>query len=184
MRFRLRALLWAALLPTAAVAAEPPGIVAVPLAPRSSGPAGGTLFTALTPEQTGITHVNRYDDPRMWNELFREFTLGAVGTGVTLGDYDGDGRPDVFVVHKTSPCRLYRQTGDFTFEDVTESAGLWPADPAAWNTGATFVDVNGDGWLDLYVCRFDAPNLLFLNQGTAPFAKGPPRPASPSGMPA
>ena len=172
MRLRLRVLFWAALLPAAAAAADQPGLTAVPLAPRSSGLAGGPLFTTLAPEQTGITHVNRYDDPRMWNELFREFTLGAVGTGVTIGDYDGDGRPDVFVVYKTSPCRLYRQTGDFTFEDVTESAGLLPADPAAWNTGATFVDVNGDGHLDLYVSRFNAPNLLFLNQGDGTFREG------------
>jgi enediyne biosynthesis protein E4 len=133
-----------------------------------SAPAGETLFTTLSPEQTGITAVNTYDDPRMWNELFREFTLGAVGTGVTIDDYDGDGRPDVFVVNKTSPCRLYRQTGDFQFTDVTEQAGLLVADKV-WNTGATFADVNNDGRPDLYVCRFDSPNLLFINQGDGTF---------------
>jgi enediyne biosynthesis protein E4 len=147
------------------------GFKAEPLQPRRA-PVGATLFTALTPEQTGITHVNTYDDPRMWNELFREFTLGAVGTGVTIGDYDSDGRPDIFVVNKTSPCRLYRQVGDLVFEDVTEKAGLMPEDPKAWNTGATFVDVNGNGRLDIYVSRFNAPNLLFLNQGDGTFKEG------------
>jgi enediyne biosynthesis protein E4 len=159
----------ALVLPLSAATPAASALTAVPLATRVTGPAHEPRFTALSPDQTGITQVNTYDDPRMWAELFREFTLGAVGTGVTIGDYDADGRPDVLVVNKTSPCRLYRQVREFVFEDVTERAGLVPPDPRTWNTGATFADVNGDGRLDLYICRFDAPNLLFLNQGNGTF---------------
>jgi hypothetical protein len=115
-----------------------------------------------------MTAVNTYDDPAMWAARYREFTLGAIGTGVAIGDYDGDGRPDVFVVSKTGPNRLYRNRGDFRFEDVTEKAGVaGPAD--AWQQGAAFADVDNDGWLDLYVCRFGAPNLLYRNQGDGTF---------------
>ena len=99
------------------------GIAEAALAPRS-GPRGATLFTQLSAEQTGIVTENRYDDPKMWGERYQEFALGAIGTGVAIGDYDGDGRPDVFVVSKTGRCRLFRNLGDWKFEDVTEKAGL------------------------------------------------------------
>ncbi|HWA87069.1 MAG TPA: CRTAC1 family protein, partial [Opitutus sp.] len=146
------------------------GLVEQELAPPS-GPAGATMFTALTPAQTGIVTENRYADPRMWGELNHEFEAGEIGTGIAIGDYDGDGRPDIFVVSKTESCRLFRNLGGFKFEDVTEKAGVADhgADAAVWKQGATFVDVNNDGRLDLYVCRFNAPNLLYVNQGDGTF---------------
>jgi hypothetical protein len=104
----------------------------------------------------------------MWGQRYREFTLGAIGTGVAIGDYDGDGRPDVFVVCKTGANHLFRNLGDFHFEDVTEHAGVG-GPLGAWKQGAAFADVNNDGRLDLYVCRFGAPNLLYLNQGDGTF---------------
>ena len=152
----------------ARLAAEPGALLqAVPLAARS-GPAGKTMFTLLPPERTGVHAVDRYDDPKMWGENFREFTYGSVGTGIAIGDYDGDGRPDIFVVSKTGPNHLFRNLGDFHFEDVTERAGVaGPTD--AWKQGAAFVDINNDGLLDLYICRFNAPNLLYINQGDGTF---------------
>ncbi|HEY8994381.1 MAG TPA: FG-GAP-like repeat-containing protein [Lacunisphaera sp.] len=150
-----------------ALAADPVGLESQPLAPRSIA-SGPTLFTTLPPEQTGVTMVNRYDDPAMWGARYREFSLGAIGTGVAIADYDGDGRPDIFVVAKTGPNHLYRNLGAFRFEDVTEKAGV--AGPGgAWQQGTAFADVNNDGRPDLYVCRFDAPNLLFINQGDGTF---------------
>jgi hypothetical protein len=146
------------------------GIEEQPLAARS-GPRGKTLFTIIAPEDSGVRTENKYDDPEMWGRRSREFDLGGVGTGVAIGDYDNDGRPDIFVVSKTESCRLFRNLGNWKFEDVTEKAGV--ADHGAavriWKQGATFVDVNNDGLLDIYVCRFNAPNLLYINQGDGTF---------------
>ncbi|HXQ80866.1 MAG TPA: FG-GAP-like repeat-containing protein [Opitutaceae bacterium] len=141
-----------------------------PLAPRP-GPRGKTLFTIVPPEESGVRTENKYDDPEMWGRLSREFDLGAVGTGVAIGDYDNDGLPDIFVVSKTGSCRLFHNLGNWKFEDVTEKAGVGDHGAAAriWKQGATFVDVNNDGLLDIYVCRFKAPNLLYINQGDGTF---------------
>ncbi|HEY1848012.1 MAG TPA: VCBS repeat-containing protein, partial [Opitutaceae bacterium] len=126
------------------------------------------MFAQLPAEVTGVRAENRYDDPRMWGVLNHEFEVGAIGTGVAIGDYDGDGLPDLFVVSKTEGCHLYRNLGGFRFEDVTEKAGVGGA-PGVWNQGAAFVDINNSGRLDIYVCRFNAPNLLYINQGDGTF---------------
>ncbi|HUG10775.1 MAG TPA: FG-GAP-like repeat-containing protein [Opitutaceae bacterium] len=153
-----------------------------------SGPRGATLFAIVDPAQSGIVAENNFADPKMWDEHYQELIFGEIGTGIAIGDYDGDGRPDVFVASKTEGCRLFRNLGGWKFEDVTESAGLggggwlekaksWvglgageAADsPEWWKQGAAFADVNNDGWLDLYVCRFNAPNWLYINQGDGTF---------------
>jgi len=142
-------------------------ITSKPLAPRAF-PRGRTLFTLLSPDETGVHTDNPYNDPKMWGELYQEFEVGSIGCGVAIGDYDGDGRPDIFVVSKTGKCRLFRNLGGYKFEDVTDKAGVGgPGD--AWNQGATFVDINNNGRLDIYVCRFNAPNLLYINQGDGTF---------------
>src|SRR5260221_132842 len=63
------------------------GITAQPFQPRS-GPRTATMFTQMPSQQTGIVTSNPYDDPRMWAERFHEFGVGAIGTGVAVGDYD------------------------------------------------------------------------------------------------
>jgi hypothetical protein len=157
---------WLAL---ALVAPAADALVAEPLAPRSAA-RGGTLFAALPAAQTGLVAENRYADPRMWREKFQEFKFGAMGTGVAIGDYDGDGRPDVFVVSKTESSRLFRNLGNWKFEDVTAKAGInEPGKPAGWTQGAAWADVNNDGRLDLYLCRFGVPNQLYMNQGDGTF---------------
>jgi hypothetical protein len=145
-------------------------LVAKPFAPRSE-PAGGTMFTTLPAEQTGVNAVNAFNDPKMWWEHYNEFSLGAIGSGLAIGDYDNDGRPDLFAVCKTGPNRLFRNLGGWKFEDVTERAGGLggSVESAVWNNGAAFADVNNDGLLDLYVCRIRRPNLLYVNQGDGTF---------------
>jgi hypothetical protein len=134
-------------------------------APRALG---GPLFEALPPERTGVTRVNRYDDPRMWGALYQEFTTGAIGTGVAIGDVDGDGRPDLALATKTAGLHLYRNLGDWRFEDVTARAGL-ASSGGAWLQGVALADIDNDGDLDLYACRFAAPNLLYVNRGDGTF---------------
>jgi hypothetical protein len=150
-----------------AAAAEPAGLASTPLQPRSA-PRGATLFTNLPASATGIVAPNDYADPRMWNERFHESGVGEIGTGVAVGDYDNDGRPDIFVVSKVETGRLFRNEGGWKFTDVTERARVADAS-GEWKQGAAWADVNNDGWLDLYVCRLGAPNQLFVNQRDGTF---------------
>jgi hypothetical protein len=126
------------------------------------------MFTVIPPEVSGLKAENPYNDPRMWSTRYQEISVGAIGSGVAVADYDGDGKPDIFIVNKTESCRLYRNLGNFHFEDVTDKAGVGDTS-GEWKTGAAFVDVNNDGRPDIYVCRFGAPNLLFINQGDGTF---------------
>ena len=132
---------------------------------------GATMFATVPPDRTGVVTENRYADPRMWGERNRIFDIGAIGSGIAIGDYDSDGRPDIYVVSKTESCRLFRNLGGWKFEDVTTRAGVADSGEAAheWKQGATFADINNDGRLDIYVCRFAAPNLLYVNQGDGTF---------------
>jgi hypothetical protein len=132
------------------------------------GPRGATMFAELPAEATGIVTRNDYADPRMWGGRFHESDVGEIGTGVAVGDYDNDGLPDLFVVSKVETCRLFHNRGGWKFEDVTERARIGDSS-GEWKQGASFVDVNNDGWLDIYVCRFAAPNLLFINQSDGTF---------------
>ncbi len=134
-------------------------------------PRGATMFNQRPPEQTGVRTENKFADPKMWAEFYQEYMAGSLGTGVAIGDYDGDGRPDIFVASKTETCRLFRNLGDWKFADVTDLAGVGDKGPDAliWKLGTTFVDVNNDGLLDIYLCRFNAPNLLYINQGNGTF---------------
>jgi enediyne biosynthesis protein E4 len=146
---------------------DAPGLASQPLAPRPF-PQGKTMYVELPAEATGVRTDNKYDDPRMKGDLYQEFETSSVGTGVAIGDYDGDGLPDIFVVSKTGGCRLFRNLGGYKFEDVTEKAGVGGT-PGVWTQGATFVDINNSGRLDIYVCRYNAANLLYINQGDGTF---------------
>ena len=120
---------------------------------------GKTMFDRLDAARTGIDFVREWKPPAKWAaEISGSFT----GGGVCLGDFDNDGDADVFLSRMIDGGRLYRNLGDFRFEDVTEEMGV--SSPGVWGAGCTWVDVNGDGWLDLYLCVFDAPNRLFINQ--------------------
>jgi len=151
--------------------AAAPVVEAHPFGPRHPAVAGGKPFHELSPAESGLTVANVYSDPRMWGNRFREFTLGAIETGLAIADFDRDGWPDIFVVSKNGPCALYRQVSPFHFVNVAAAAGVDCADSAAPKIGATAVDINQDGWPDLYVCRYDAPNLLFVNNGDGTFTE-------------
>ncbi len=93
------------------------------------------------------------------------------GGGVGLGDINNDGLEDVFFTGNQVSNRLYLNKGNLTFEDITEDAGLINDQ---WCTGVNFVDINTDGFLDIYVCvtgleNHDRQNLLYINLGDDTF---------------
>ena len=154
-------------------ASAQPAYTSAPLSRRPALPAGAKPFHRLTPEESGVNVANIYNDPRMWGDRFRELTLGALETGVAVADFDGDGHLDIFTVSKNGPCALYRQPTLGHFEDVAAAAGVdcVAQDEKIGKVGATAVDINQDGWPDIYVCRYDAPNLLFVNNGDGTFTE-------------
>lgn len=145
-----------------AVEVEVPEAGGRELAARSASE--GTRFVDLDPERSGVQLHNAFD----WDHpLARLYQHGWAGGGVAVGDYDADGLADLYLTSQTAADRLYRQVSPLVFEDATSSAGL--SDEAAWSAGAAFSDLDGDGHLDLYVCRYDAPNLYYRNTGSGGF---------------
>ncbi len=137
-----------------------------PLAKASAWP-GETLFEKLEVDRTGIDFTYFWAPPEKYeNEWLLD---GSLGGGVALGDYDGDGRVDLFLTRAFGGSRLYRNLGGFRFVDVTEGAGI--VDDGAWGMGAAFADIENDGDLDLFLCSYDAPNRLFVNQGDGAFVE-------------
>lgn len=145
----------------------PAGVTLQPL--LASTHAGAPGFTSIPASASGLTLVNAYDDPRMWGERFQEHAFGSIATGVAVGDFDRDGLPDLYLIRRAGPGRLYRNLGGLRFEDVSERATILPDDE--WTSGACFVDIDGDGLLDLWVGRHAAPNRLYRNLGDGTFVE-------------
>jgi len=121
-------------------------------------------FTLLAPSQTGIAFTNTVSDSLLaYNRQL------AQGAGVCLADVDGDGRPDVFLARTAGPNALYRNLGDWRFEDITRQAGV--AAPDRYSTGCAFADVDGDGDQDLLLVSLGGPNALFVNDGKGHFTE-------------
>ena len=132
---------------------------------------GETLFERLVPEETAVAFQNRID---ITHPLKRLYHSGFVCGGVAIGDFDGDERPDLFLVSGPGQNKLYRQTETaFRFEDITAAAGVDGG--KAWGTGAALADLDNDGDLDIYVCNYDSPNALYLNDGTGKFEEAAAR---------
>lgn len=128
------------------------------------------LFETLSPAATGVTFTNTLPEDTAFSIL--DYLYYYDGGGVAAGDVDGDGLPDLYFTSNVGPNRLYRNLGNYRFEDVTDRAGV--ADPDGWKTGVTMADVDGDGRLDLYVCGVDyltmhGHNVLYLNNGDGTF---------------
>lgn len=163
---------------TTASAAEPTGITSragaapvstpvplrrEPLHPPSSATASTHLFERLSPQAVGIELVHQLP-PNPTLEILQDQRSGS---GVCIGDYDGDGLPDIYMTHYNRGNRLYRNLGRWRFEDVTASARV--GGEGRWCGGATFVDINNDGSLDLFVAVFNGANLLYVNKGDGSF---------------
>src|SRR6266496_3793243 len=121
-----------------------------------------TGFTLLPGSMTGVVFTNSLSEERI---MANANLLN--GSGVALGDYDGDGLCDIYLCDLGGTNVLYRNLGSWRFQDVTREAGVSCASQAS--TGAVFADINGDGWLDLLVTSMGGPNACFLNDGHGRF---------------
>jgi len=129
-------------------------------------------FARLSSSRTHITFSNRLEERKLFNILYYLYYYN--GGGVATGDINNDGLPDIyFTANSKGHNKLYLNKGNFEFEDITDKAGV--AGEADWCSGVTMADVNGDGWLDIYVSCvsgvFDltGKNQLFLNNGDGTF---------------
>lgn len=129
---------------------------------------GPILFQLMDAKHTGISFNNRLTETSAMNALNYDYMYN--GAGVSVGDFNQDGLPDLYFVANQLPNRLYMNKGELKFEDITKISGT--AGQQGFSTGTTVVDINADGLLDIYVCRSgsfpDADqrrNELFINQG-------------------
>ena len=105
------------------------------------------LFTITDSTTTGIGFINKIDDTEEFNIL--DYLYYYNGGGVSSGDVNNDGLPDLFFVSNKGKNKLYLNKGNLKFRDVSAKAGIEGF--ADWKTGVTMADVNGDGLLDIYV---------------------------------
>ncbi len=132
------------------------------------------LFTKLSKNKTGINFRNLLiENDSNFNIL--KYPYFYNGGGVAVGDINNDGLPDLIFTGNMVKNRLFLNKGNLKFEDITQQSGI--ADKEGWCTGVTLVDINNDGWLDIYICRsgFDNPNLrknlLFINNHNLTFTE-------------
>jgi hypothetical protein len=148
-------------------------LIFLALAACKGGSGEKALFTELDSTQTTVTFRNDLPANDKLNIL--EYLYYYNGGGVATGDVNNDGLPDVYFVGNRGKNKLYLNKGGFKFEDVTEKAGV--GGYADWQTGVTMADVNGDGWLDLYVCAvsnykgLEGSNELYINNQDGTFTE-------------
>ncbi len=128
------------------------------------------LFQRIPSSESGLTFSNDLENTPEFNIL--NYLYFYDGGGVSIGDVNNDGLPDIYLTANMKPNKLYLNKGDFTFEDITEKAGV--EGTADWATGTVFADVNGDGLLDIYVSSVNylsksGKNQLFINNGDLTF---------------
>jgi hypothetical protein len=126
------------------------------------------LFSLLSPEQTQVNFQNNIQEGLNTNVLMYEYFYN--GGGVATGDLNGDGKEDMYFSSNMEANHLYINEGNIKFKEVALQAGV-TGRPGPWKTGVSFVDINGDNKLDIYLCYSgNLPpekkrNQLFINQG-------------------
>ena len=132
-----------------------------------------TLFELLPSSKTNVYFQNNLEYTEELNPYtYRNFYNGG---GVGIGDFNNDSLQDIFFTGNLVSNKLYLNKGNFEFEDITDKSGLNSKD--IWSTGVSVVDINHDGFLDIYVCKSGPPggerrnNELFINNGDLTFTE-------------
>jgi len=130
-------------------------------------------FTLLKSSETGVDFQNTLIESPQINVLtYQDFHNGG---GVCIGDINNDGLPDIYFTSNLNPNILYLNKGGFKFENISEKARVTGG--RGWATGATMVDINNDGLLDIYVCKSgnvdpdQRRNKLYINNGDLSFTE-------------
>lgn len=144
-----------------------------PPAAPAAGVDAGTRFEKLSPERSGIQFTPQIKDEHRYNFIGDPYIYN--GGGVSVVDVNNDGLQDLFFTNRLQGCRLYLNKGGLRFEDISESSGV--AKFSGLKTGSVVVDINADGWPDIYVCRTwlqplpERRNLLFINNKDNTFSE-------------
>ncbi len=125
------------------------------------------LFQEKFPDHTGVDFSNRITESEAQNILNFEYIYN--GGGTAIADFNNDSLQDLFFTGNMVNNGMYLNRGDFHFQKITEVAGI--EGEGKWCSGSAVVDINNDGWLDLYVCATThmpgerRKNMLYINQG-------------------
>lgn len=125
------------------------------------------LFKEINPEKSGLNFSNTITETQELNVLNYEYIYN--GGGVGIGDFNNDSLPDIYFTGNRVPNKLFLNKGDLTFEDITQKAGV--DGNGKWSKGASIIDINNDGLMDIYVCAAVLPdsnkrkNILYINKG-------------------
>lgn len=131
------------------------------------------LFTTIDPKVSKLDFINELTETNELSILYYVYFYN--GGGVAIGDINNDGLPDIYLTGNQVENKLFLNKGDMKFEDITQSASL--GGNSDWNTGVVMADVNGDGFLDIYVCAvvgingLKGKNELFINNGDNTFSE-------------
>jgi len=131
------------------------------------------FFEEISASKTGIDFNNYLEESDEMNVL--NYTYFYNGGGVATGDLNNDGLPDIVFTGNMVRNKIFINKGNMQFDDITSTSGI--AEKQGWCTGVTLVDINSDGWLDIYICRSAdvnperRTNLLFINNKDLTFSE-------------
>jgi len=131
------------------------------------------VFRKIASAESGISFSNMVDENYQKN-YFDTFAYVYNGAGVATGDFNNDGLMDIYFAGNEVANKLYLNKGGMKFSDISQSAGV--EGTKGWDNGVTLVDINNDGYLDIYLCKGgnkdteeERRNLLYINQGNLTF---------------